>query len=69
MEISSTGYIVKFYKKIYLLFKNSVPETIAFQRSHLKTHYNCGLMNFTTFSAATEYDRGLLDAREVGYIY
>jgi hypothetical protein len=55
------------------VFKNlnifSVPETIAWQRSHLKTTYNTGVLNFSRTTYATEYDRGLMDAREVGYIY
>ena len=42
---------------------------MAWQRSHLKTTYNNGVLNFVRNTNATEYDRGLMDAREVGYIY
>jgi len=35
----------------------------------LKTTYNNGVLNFFRGTSATEYDRGLMDAREVGYIY
>ena len=35
----------------------------------MKTTYNNGIMSYSRVNSATEYDRGLLDAREVGYIY
>jgi len=68
MEIPSRRYFVNIYIT-YLMNFISVPETIAWQRSHLKTTYNNGVLNFFRGTNATEYDRGLMDAREVGYIY
>jgi hypothetical protein len=50
----------------------SIPETISMPKSGTNGAYkvhNQTLMARSSFGVGTYYDKGLFDAREIGYIY
>jgi hypothetical protein len=64
MEVSSRRYLVR----IFLL---SVPEITGSYRKFYngRGNYNQGILGSVRDQLETFYDKGLFDARELGYIY